>query len=349
MSITNGQNDQKIPKVSVNIVTWNSLRYLPECFKSIFAQTYRDFSVLVLDNASADKSVEFLQQNYPEAKIIRNSRNLGFAGAHNQGIRFSQGEYVLVTNPDIIMAPDCLEKLVRELDARPGAASAGGKLLKIKAEASDLPYVYGEKTNLIDSVGLAVSRSRQITDRGQGEMDDGQYGRTEEVFGISGALALYRRQALETVKIGDDYFDGSLFAYKEDADLAWRLRLAGWTSLYVPSAGAYHYRGVGPGKKSGLKDTIQKRRGRPQLIRYYSYKNHLALLAKNEFSVNFAKDFPFILWYELKKFLYILFLEPSTLRGLLDFLKELPKTRKKRKMIMAGAKIKPEEMRKWFV
>jgi len=346
-----------MPKVSINIVTWNSLKYLPECFDSIFNQTFKDFSVLVIDNASVDKSVKFIEKKYPQTlldresyligrvRIIHNSRNLGFAKAHNKGIIFSQGDYILVTNPDIVLTPNCLENLIREMEKNPKIGCIGGKLLKIKPHNSDLPYIYGTKTDIIDSTGLKILKSRKVIDRGQGEKDKGQFDKKEEVFGISGALALYRRKALEDIKLDGEYFDNSFFSYKEDIDLSWRLRLRGWKNFYTPEAVAYHYRGIGIGEKAKLSEILKKRKSRPKLIKYYSYKNHLTILTKNEFLINIIRHFPYIFWYEFKKFIYILLLEISTLKGFFDFLKDLPKVLKKRKTILAGAKVEPKEIK----
>ena len=96
-------------KVSIQIVSWNSLKFLPDCLESIFNQSFRDFSVLVIDNCSRDHTPEYLERNWPQVKMLKNSRNLGFSRAHNQGILATSGEFVLVLNPDIILELDFLK------------------------------------------------------------------------------------------------------------------------------------------------------------------------------------------------------------------------------------------------
>ncbi|MFA6603232.1 MAG: glycosyltransferase family 2 protein [Patescibacteria group bacterium] len=344
-----------MPRVSINIVTWNSLKFLPEALKSIAAQTYRDFSVLIIDNASSDGTTEFIRSEYPSFGLLRNFKNLGFCRAHNQGIGHvvahsnggGEDRLILVTNPDIVLEPDFLKNLVASLDRRLDAGSAGGKLLKIfdRDEGGMREPV---RTATIDSTGLRVLRSRRFVDRGAGESDDGRYDRPEEVFGVSGAVALYRLAALEDVAQDGQYFDEDFFAYKEDVDLAWRLRLRGWTSLYAPAARAYHYRTAAGGERARLREIASGRLGRSKFVNYLSYRNHLFVLAKNEFAANYFRHWIFIKWYESVKFLYILFLEPSSLRALPEILRQLPRFLRKRRENLARAKVSAKDMRRWF-
>ncbi len=333
------------------------MRYLPDLLISLRAQTFQDFSVLVIDNASTDGMIEFLRNEHPEVSVIRNTNNTGFAGAHNQGIKYAlhawrgndlKNRYILVTNPDIIFTPDCLLRLVEEADITgEQCASLGAKLLRVTREGEE-PITVTTRTAIIDSTGLLVRRSRRVTDRGAGEVDNGQYDERREVFGVSGALALYRASALESVRVHDDYFDAAFFAYKEDADIAWRLRLAGFEACFVPSAVAYHFRRAGGRDKSGILEWLKNHRRKSPLINFYSYRNHLALLLKNEHLVNVFLDAPWIVSYEISKFISLLFLEPRTLAGIFSFFKMMPEWYAKRRAIIAKRHISAKEMRKWL-
>lgn len=345
-------------KISIQIVTWNSLKFLPDCLESIFQQTFKDFLVLIIDNASTDGTIEFVEKNYPKVRIIKNSKNLGFARAHNQGIITTQSDYILVMNPDVILEPDFLEKLIEVAEEDKRIGSLGGKLLKIKS--GDQEIAERIKTNIIDSTGLKIFKSRRVIDRGEGEIDKGQYNQPEEVFGISGACVLYRRQALEDVLVPrikadisvnprndqrksmfteGEYFDQDFFCYKEDIDLAWRLQLRGWKAIYLPEAKAYHFRSV----------SISERFNKSPLVNFFSYRNHLWMLLKNDYFSNFLRHLWFIFWYQLSKELYLLFTQPDVLfKGSLAFWQGFSKMYKKRKYIIKRAKIKAEEMRKWF-
>lgn len=338
-----------MPRISINIVTWNSSKFIRQCLNSIFEQNYKDFSVLIIDNASSDGTAKIIEKEFPQVSVLKNARNLGFSKAHNQGIRFAleKGfEYILVFNPDIIITDDCLEELIKAVETDPKIASVGPKLFKIQTTNTELKESL--KTKVIDSCGLKILKSRKIVERGAGEVDSGQYDNKEEVFGLSGAMVLYKRDALKDIKIFNEYFDENFFAYKEDADLAWRLRLRGWKNLYQGKAIAYHYRAASIEEKAGIMKIIKNRRGKSKMINHYSYKNHLLLLAKNDFFINFILNFPFIFFYELGKFFYILFFESKTLLSLGQFFKELPPTVKKRKLIMRNKKIGPKEIREWF-
>jgi len=321
------------PKVTIIIVTWNSIKYLPDCLKSIFEQTFRDFSVIIIDNGSIDDTVNYIKKNYPQIFIKENQENIGFAKANNQGISLANSEYALLCNQDIILEKDFLEKALQTIKSDQKIASVGGKLLKIQ----DLPV--SKKPDIIDSCGIKASKSHYFKEIGANKKDQGQYNKLNEVFGISGALVLFKKQALEQIKFQEEYFDENYFSYKEDIDLAWRLRLAGYKSICNPNAVAYHVRSI---------SKLTGRKIRPVSINQLSYKNHLLTIIKNQTLLNLVIYFPFILFFEIKKIIYILLLEQSTLISLLEYFKQIPSALKKRKFIMLNKKVSSKEIRKWF-
>jgi len=327
-------------RVSIHLVSWNSLKFLPDCLDSIFNQTFRDFSVIIIDNASIDGTRDFLSKiNNQQCRVIFNNRNFGFAKAHNQAIRLSSAPYVLVINPDVILEEDWLEKIIEIMEKDERIASVGGKLLKIRF--GEIGIQEKIKTNIIDSTGLEIYKNRRVVDRGENEEDRGQYDNEEEVFGLSGSCVLYRRLALEDIKlkIDGDYFDEDFFAYKEDIDLAWRLRLAGWKNYYLPEAKAYHFRQV----------SLSKRFSQSSWVNFLSYRNHLWMLLKNDFWQNFFRHFWFVFWYQLVKELYLFFTQPLILfKASFSFWRRFLKMWQKRKFILKKARVGPAEIRKWF-
>ena len=136
-------------KVIVSLVTYNSEQYLLDFFDSLRQQTFADWELLVVDNNSFDASVRIVREHFPNAKIICQKANIGFSRAHNLIINWSDSAYVLVVNPDIILEPDCIERLVQCLDAHDDVASAGGKLLYWDFE-------HHRKTTQIDTAGLRM-------------------------------------------------------------------------------------------------------------------------------------------------------------------------------------------------
>ncbi|MBI5765765.1 glycosyltransferase family 2 protein [Candidatus Falkowbacteria bacterium] len=349
------------PRVTIQIVIWNSLKFLPDCLTSIFSQTYRDFQILVIDNESQDGAVKFLKANYPEVTVFQNNKNLGFAKAHNQGIKLLNSPYILVCNPDIILEPDWLEIIMNKADAPASTqrgepanekfGTLGGKVLKMKIINKEINDI--EKTDIIDSCGLKIFKSHRVVELGAGELSD-KFINKQEVFGHSGALVLYNRRALEDclVKTQDrpqgEYFDEDFFCYKEDVDLAWRLQLNGWKSLLVPEATAYHVRTMAGSERKGMWKIMENKKNQSNFAKYYSYRNHFFVLIKNEFKANLIKYLPQIFWYELKKFIYTLIFEWSNLRVWGDIFILMPKMLRKRKLILNRAKANFNYIRKWI-
>ena len=329
------------PRVSIHIVAYNSMDFLPELLKSIFAQTFQDFNVLVVDNASSDGVATFLRDEFPKVALIRNARNVGFSGAHNLAIRYAvdhwgdddlTDRFVLITNPDVILSPTFLEEIVKAAENEPvTVGSFQGKLLRaFKQNAQDEVFCETVKSERIDSTGLAQHRNRTCTDRGAGELDKGQYDASTEIFGAAGALAFYRASTLQVLRYGDEFLDHDFFLYKEDVDLAWRAKKRGFTSRYVPKAVAYHHRAAYGAERQGWFARIKNRRGKSPMRNWYSTRNHLLLVLKNEGILSGLLALPWIAWFEFRRFVYVIVLETRNLSAYFSALMLAPKILKKR-------------------
>ena len=314
-------------KVSINIVTYNALKYIPFCISSIFNQSYKNFEIIIIDNNSQDGTQEYIKTHYPNIKLIENTENMGFAHAHNQAICENDSEYILVTNQDIFLEPDFLEILVNFADNNKNHASFGGKLKKMKFNETG----HFEKLNYIDSVCLDHTIGYRFINSGEGIIDSGKFNRNFNVFGISGALVMYRRSAIEAIKYGEnEYFDNDFFMYKEDIDMAWRLKNAGYESVYLYGAVAYHERGFSGGD-SGVTDTIKRKNKDKDFLAKISYRNHLYILLKNLSLEEFILRLPFILYEELKKIIYYVIFKKDVLKfGIKEFIKNYSKIKNKR-------------------
>lgn len=335
------------------------MKFLPDLLKCLSEQTFRDFSVLIIDNGSTDGVEAFVKEKYPDVTILRNARNLGFSGAHNQGIRYAlehidqdklASSFILVLNPDILLPPTFLETLMMVALQNSKIGSFGAKLRRAFGEnMHDEILQETIKSDLFDSTGLRMYKNRTCADRGAGEMDEGQYDDKRDVFGISGALALYRASALQDARFEDEFFDEVFFAYKEDVDLAWRLQKLGWDALFVPEAIAFHYRGMYGKEKAGIFERLKNRKGKSRLRSYYSNRNHWLMLFKNlSFSDIFLNGYR-ILLLEFGRFLYTLFFETRNLLSFIDAIKLLPKMLKKRAWIKKHQKRSAKDLRHWFV
>jgi len=340
-------------KVSIHLVTWNGEKYLENCLNSILDQIQKDYFLLVIDNGSSDNTVKIIEQQFvplfgERIRFIKNKENLGFARAHNQALLWTESEYVLTLNQDVVLTDNFLLEAVNFMDQHKDAASVSAKVLRAIFERSeDLKNV--KKSDIIDSLGLKIFKSQRIVESGASEKDTGQYEKIEEIFGVSANSALYRRLALNDVRYQDEFFDNDFFSYKEDVDLAYRLCQRGWKSYYLPLAVCYHERAAKSQEKISSLVVIKMRRHKTKFINYYSYKNHLFILLKNLSGKNFLRYFLQIFFYELSKFLFILFLEWHTLSGLKNFFGKYKKMKAKRKYIMQNRLVKDAQIRKWFV
>lgn len=341
----------------INVVTWNSARFLPDLFESIDRQSSNDFTVTVVDNASSDGMLAWLAERRPDVTVLRNFRNQGFARAHNQAIALAcsrwEGQdlarrYVLVLNPDIVLRDDCIRSLLAFMDANPSVDMAGPKLLRavrVLGGIGERDEI--ERTNTIDSTGLVLRRSRLATDRGAGEEDRGQYDAAEP-FGISGAALCLRASTVKDLKLGDEVFDEDFFAYKEDADLCWRLRLLGRKAALVPSAVAWHHRTAKPAGRSGLLETWNEQRRRAPIIRSLSHRNQAWLVWKNDDAVNRLIHLPWVLPTLVLRWLSML-TSLVLVRASVEAWLGRRRIRAKRRELMARRKASPAEMRKWYV
>ena len=343
--------------VVVDLVTWNSVGFLPAFFASMDAQLYRDFTVTVVDNASDDGSLKWLAGERHDAATLRNIKNLGFARAHNQAIamalqRWPKEEwdrcYVLVANPDIELAPDCIRQLVAAMEADLELAAAGPKLYRAILHRSEDGERDVERTTTIDSTGLLMTKKRQAYDRGAGEEDKGQYDDKKEVFGLSGACVMFRASSLAQAAIGQEFFDEDFFAYKEDVDLAWRMKRLGLRAQCVPHAVAWHHRGTPSNPKSSISKAFAKRLAKPAYVNTYSTRNQFWLSVKNDELGNRLVQAPWVYPYALGKLIVSIF-SPSSLKGYGQAIAGWSKMRAKRRLIAPHVKIKGAEMRKWFV
>lgn len=325
-----------MPKVAINLVTWNGAKFVEQCLKSAANQSYKDFSVLIIDNGSTDETAEIICERFPQWKIIRHRENLGFAKAHNQAIHWTDSEYVLCLNQDVVLAPDFLAEAVKFLDAHQLCAAISGKIYRLQDD---------QMTKYVDSLGLKIYKNFRVIDRECGVVDEGQFDNPEEVFGASGAVPVYRRKALEEVRFQQEFFDESFFSYKEDVDLAFRLRLAGWQCWFVPSAAAYHERTVSaPLSEMTRYQVAQNRRRKSAFANFHSYRNHLYFLIKclPKFSLR-------VFLYEALKFIFVLFFEPKNLRAWRDVFANWKILRQKRTLIWKNAKVGALEIIKWLV
>lgn len=342
-------------KLSVHLVSWNGAKYVPFLFDSLRKQSFKDWELLIIDNNSTDGMVEKMRkelENFPVlVEFIENKVNLGFAGGHNMAFKKTNGEYVLMLNQDMYLASDCLEKVVTFLDNNSSVAVVSPRLMKWNFMELEKNLV-NSFTNQVDTLGLQVYRNRRVVEQYAGEQWEVVKGKLQNldllrVFGVSGALPVFRRSSLQEVVFPEDgtVFDESFHAYKEDVDLAYRMAARGLQAGVLLDAVAYHDRSAAGPKQASDAAAVANKKEQSKWVKYHSYKNHLMTLYKNEYWQNVTLDFLWILWYELKKFVYFLIFDRAVLVGLHEVWILRKSLKKKRKFIKHTRKLNWREVR----
>lgn len=297
---------------------YSSKKYLRTFLESLMNQSYEHLEILCLDNGSTDDGETLrIIEAYPQVKIMRRDKNEGF-GAHNYMMHAAQGEYYLCTNFDLILDRDYITRLVEEAQRHPEGATFGGTIYRWDFDKNI-------QTDYIDTTGLIISKSHHFREREVGAyipMPELLKRTPHEVFGLSGVSVLFRKSALLDIENNNkDYFDAIFFMYKEDVDIAYRIRWAGWQAWYVPSAIAWHDRTTAEKKKNRWRNlTILLNRGhKSKLNRTLSVRNHLFLLYKN-----FSHDYSMKVrcataWDELRKFIWVCLFEHFAFSAYRDF------------------------------
>lgn len=284
-------------EISVIVLNWNGLRYLQTCLPDLIAQTFRKFEIVLVDNGSRDGSVEWLEAHFnehltrqlqPYLKLVALPENTGFAGGNLAGLAACDptSRYIATLNNDTLVDAQWLEQLKLNLDRQIGQEPDK------RWGAACGPMLFSSTQHTIPTIaaaGIEVFRNGLALDGKVGQPLETFRQSPLEVFGPCAGAALYSRQALDEV----GFFDPAFFAYLEDADLAWRLKLAGWHTLYVASAQVWHiYSGTG-GQNSPFKN-------------FQLGRNRLWTIFKNMPGPLLFRNLPAILLYDLAASFYTL-------------------------------------------
>jgi GT2 family glycosyltransferase len=318
--------------VSVTIVTYNSGRFIKRCLESVLAQKYPNREIIVVDNDSTDGTVDILEQFEDRCTVVYNPENIGFAAAQNQAIGIADGDWVLTLNPDVLLLPNFIQALVDagQIDTKIGTVC--GKLLAMTA-TFDIPA-----RPLVDSTGIYFNPMLRHLDRGSQEVDNGHYLKHEYVFGATAAAALYRREMIEHISFDGEFFDSDFFVYREDADVAWRAQLMGWSCIYTPLARGYHVRNVLPGNRRAL----------PPEINMHSVKNRFLMRMKNISGDLYRRNWFSITMRDLAVVGCCLVREHTSLKAFWFLARNWKRVMAKRKMIQQRRLVSGDDIAAWF-
>jgi GT2 family glycosyltransferase len=220
-------------KLSVIVVNHNTCAFLKQSLQTLIrACKYTDYEVIIIDDASADRSVAMMQKDYPEVKLIQNQQPLGIARARNQGIEAASGEYVLLVNADTISGKKTVEHVLEFMDAHPDAGAVGVRMLSSRgnflAESrTGFTRAWGA---LLKLTGLAKHFPKSRLYKNDDNWIEEEEFATTEVDVVNGAFMLLRRSILSNVGLLDE----RLAMFGHNIDLSFRIRLAGYKNYYFP-------------------------------------------------------------------------------------------------------------------
>jgi GT2 family glycosyltransferase len=299
---------------SIIIVNWNGKQFLSDCLTALRAQTFADFEVIFVDNASTDASLPLARQMLStlnlHGKCIELGSNVGFAAGNNEGLKYASGRYVVLLNTDTVAEKDWLAHLAEAMESHPDVGICASKLV-----------VHGE--NVIDSAGDGFSTFGHAFKRGEGGPPD-CFSEQEYVLGACAGAAMYRREMIQQI----GFFDEDFFLIFEDTDLNLRAQLNGWKCLYVPDAIVSHRVG-GSMKKISHKAS------------YYAVRNDKIAKIKNLPFPVVIRQLPFLILGEVIWFFYYIINGRFRyyLKANIDVLKVLPVYMKKRREVMSLKKV----------
>ena len=307
-------------RATVVIPNWNGERFLDLCLKSLRNQSFGDFETVVVDNGSADGSVDFVRKHFPDVRVVELGENRGIAAAFNVGVETSDTEYVVLLNNDTEQDERWLEELIGAADARADAGLFASKLVDF------------HDRRILDGAGDAMRLSGLPYRLGHGERDRGQFDEPGYVFGACAAAALYRRSLFEEV----GRFDEDFVSYCEDGDLSFRAQLAGHRCFYVPGAVVYH---MGSASSGGKRSPTATRLGT---------QNSLGLLVKDLPLSAVPHILPFLVFGQLARFATAAATGSlrAHLEGLAGAWRHLPLMRQKRTGIQKRKQLTDAEVRR---
>jgi len=260
--------------LSIIIVTWNTKDLLQKCLDSIY-KTIHDitFEVIVIDNASEDDTVVMLRGNFPHITLLKNSQNLGFGAANNQGLQIMRGRYALLLNSDTVLTIHAVEELFAFMETHPESAMACGQLLNSDGSKQNSIASFPSLLTLMTNMPLLeyLFPKRYPSKRYN-------YEKPIEVDSGIGACLLVRKKAIDEVGM----FDERYFFFFEETDWAYRMKKAGWKIFHIPTAFIYHFQGQSIGRN--VRSRIEFYRSRYLFFRKWHRHAYYLLISSVIFS-----------------------------------------------------------------
>lgn len=251
----------KSPLVSIIIVNFNGKAVLGDCLKSLEGLKYPNWELIFVDNGSSDNSqniVKDFKLSYKNFILVQNDKNLGFAPANNQGVKKSQGEYILLLNNDTKVIPDFLDKMISKMQQDNTIGAMQPKIFLM------------DQDNLLDNAGAFLTRTGFLNHWGFMQRDSEEFNSEKYIFSAKGACLLTRKKLVDKIGLFDDDF----VSYFEESDFCFRVWLAGFTIIFYPQTHIYHKLGATSKKMNQI------------FVNFNAFKNRILSLLKNLSAMN---------------------------------------------------------------
>ena len=362
-----------ITEVTINVVVHNGEKYIRQCLDSIFKQTYphEQIEINILDNNSTDSTQELIRNlgfspafvaeaasaewvisdlGFAKFSSFRKDKNLGMWPGQEWLLQHSQGKYIVCLSVDVILDPDFIKNAIAVMERDDKTGALQGKVLKYELGSTNYENnVRLTKSDIIDTCGFEIYKSRRIVNIGHGELDEGQYNEQKKIFGVEGAVPVFRHEALEDIRIEGKVVDPDFFWYGDDLDITWRMNMFGWRQIYSPDVIAWHDRKTTKELADGnWSSFIKIRKIVPRFKRRLDYRNWLFTVIKNDYFSNIVRDFWPILKRQSMLWTYFIIFEPWMLLEIPLVIKMMPRMLRRRKEVMQKSKVNFGEISEWF-
>ena len=253
------ESSSEQPLVSVLVLNHNGKKFLKDCFQSLYASSYPNQELVLVDNASTDDSLAYMRENFPEVRILETGGNIGYSGAYNYSFAYANGKYFVLLNNDTKVDPGWLEPLVEAAEKDPKLGMLQPKIDSM-IDLGHFEYA-GASGGHMDRYGFPFLRGRIFFEI---EKDEGQYDSPAEIFWASGAAFFMRADLLKYTGTLDEDF----VHHMEEIDLCWRAHLQGYRLRVIPDSRILHHAGATIEPESYMK-------------LYWNHRNSLMMLRKN--------------------------------------------------------------------
>lgn len=309
------------PMISIIVLNYNGKQYLKDCFESLEQIEYDNYEIILVDNASTDRSIEFTKDIFPKIKLISLDRNYGFAEGNNKGAEKANGKYIVFLNNDTRVDKNWLSELINAIKIYGEDCIYSSKIL------------FYDRPQILNTIGGVITPIGGGFDIGFSEMDTKEFNKVRYIGSPSGCSMLLKKSLFQ--QMGG--FDKDYFAYFEDIDFGWRCWLFGYKTYYVPTSVVYHKFGGTAGPRNST------------FRIFHGQKNRLANMVKNFSIERLIVGFGISILFDILRISVFLINGRfdsilAVLKGNYYFIKELPKTLKKRKVIQANRKLSDAEM-----